>query len=136
MNTLTFLKLYALSFGSLLALDSLWLVKIAPKLYKSNIGHLMADKTNFLAAGLFYIIYIFGVVFFVVQPAFEKSSVSYALVRGAVFGLVAYATFDLTSNAVFKNWPAKITIIDMFWGTILTSGVASLATFLAIKLFK
>lgn len=63
MDILTFIKLYALSFGSLLALDSIWLVKVAPNLYKSNIGHLMAEKTNFLAAGLFYLIYIFGVVF-------------------------------------------------------------------------
>lgn len=136
MDITTFLKLYALSFGSLLALDSLWLVKIAPKLYKSNIGHLMADKPNMLAAGLFYLIYIVGVVVFVVQPAFDKSSIGYALGRGALFGLVAYATFDLTSNAVFKNWPARITAIDMLWGTILTAGVSVLATQLAIKIIK
>lgn len=133
---LEFLKLYILSFGSLLALDMLWLTKIAPSLYKSNIGHLMAEKPNLLAAALFYMIYITGVVVFVVQPAFEKASLSYALGRGALFGFVAYATFDLTSMAVFKNWPAKITIIDMLWGTILTAGVAGLAVQLAIKFLK
>jgi uncharacterized membrane protein len=131
-----FLKLYALSFASLFALDMLWLVKIAPNLYKSQIGHLMAEKANLVAAALFYIIYITGVVVFVVQPAFEKASLSYALGRGALFGFVAYATFDLTSMSVLKNWPAKITIIDMIWGTLLTAGVAGLAVALATKILK
>lgn len=132
----TFIKLYVLSFASLLAIDSLWLAKIAPKLYKSNLGHLMADSPNLLAAGLFYVIYIVGVVVFVVNPAFEKESVMYALSRGALFGLVAYATFDLTGMAVFKNWPAKITIIDLVWGMVLTGLVSVLATYVALKFFK
>lgn len=136
MDMSIFLKLYALSFASLIAIDAVWLTKIAPKLYKSNIGHLMADKPNMLAAGLFYLIYIVGVVVFVVQPAFDKSSLSYALTRGALFGLVAYATFDLTNNAVFKNWPAKITVIDILWGTVLTAGVSVLGTLLAIRFLK
>ena len=130
-----FIKLYALSFASLLALDSVWLVKIAPKFYKSNIGHLMAKDPNMLAAGLFYIIYIVGLVVFVVQPAVAEKSVMYALTRGALFGLVAYSTFDLTSNAVFKDWPAKVTIVDLLWGTILTTGVCTLATWLYIRFF-
>lgn len=131
-----FLKLYVLSFASLLALDALWLTKIAPKLYKTNLGHLMADTPNLLAAGLFYCIYIVGVVVFVVQPAFDKESLTYALSRGALFGLVAYATFDLTGMAVFKNWPARITVIDLVWGTLLTAGVSLIATYLALKFFK
>lgn len=130
-----FIKLYALSFASLLALDSLWLVKVAPKFYKSNIGHLMSENPNMLAAGLFYAIYIAGLVVFVVQPAVADKSVVFAATRGALFGLVAYSTFDLTSNAVFKEWPAKVTVIDMLWGTILTAGVCTLATWLFIKFF-
>jgi uncharacterized membrane protein len=131
-----FLKLYGLSLASLLAIDALWLTKIAPKLYKSNLGHLMADSPNLLAAGLFYLIYIVGVVVFVVQPAYEQGSLIYALSRGALFGLVAYATFDLTGMAVFKDWPAKITVIDLLWGTVLTAGVSVLATYLALKFVK
>lgn len=131
-----FLKLYLLSFASLLAIDSLWLVKIAPKLYKSNIGHLMAANPNLIAAGLFYLIYIVGLVVFVVQPAVHAKSVMDAVTRGALFGLVAYSTFDLTANAVFKDWPAKITVIDMLWGTILSAGVCALATWLYLKFFS
>lgn len=130
-----FIKLYALSFASLLALDSVWLTKVAPKFYKSNIGHLMAEKPNLFAAGLFYAIYIVGLVVFVVQPAVAKESLGYAALRGALFGLVAYSTFDLTSQAVFKNWPAKVTVVDLLWGTILTAGVCTLATWLYLKFF-
>ncbi len=131
-----FIKQYLVSFGSLLLIDSVWLTKVAPKFYKSNIGHLMSDNPNLLSAGLFYLIYIVGVVVFVVSPAVTDKSLSFAATRGALFGLVAYSTFDLTSMAVFKNWPAKITIVDMLWGTILTMGVAVLATFVITRYFK
>lgn len=129
-----FLKLFGLSFASLIALDALWLTKISPKLYKEQIGHLMAEKPNLAAAGLFYVVYIIGVVIFVVQPAVEQKSVMYALTRGALFGFVAYATFDLTSLAVLKDWPLKITIIDLIWGSTLTAGVSTIATAIALKL--
>lgn len=131
-----FIKLYLLSFGSLLVIDSVWLTKVAPKFYKSNIGHLMAENHNLLAAGMFYLIYIVGVVVFVVQPAVDAKSLSYAATRGALFGLVAYSTFDLTSMAVLKNWPAKITIVDMLWGTVLTTGVCLLAVWVYLQISK
>jgi uncharacterized membrane protein len=129
-----FVKLYLLSFVSLIGLDALWLTKVSPKLYKEQIGHLMAEKPNLGAAGLFYLIYILGVVVFIVQPAVQKESVMYAASRGALFGLVAYATFDLTSLAVLKDWPIKITVIDLIWGSVLTASVCALATFLALRL--
>ncbi len=128
-----FIKLYVLSFLCFLGLDSLWLTKVSPKLYKEQIGHLMADKPNLGAAGLFYLIYITGLVVFVVQPAVQKESIMYAASRGALFGLVAYATFDLTSLAVLKNWPVKITVIDLIWGSVLTASVCALASFLALR---
>lgn len=130
-----FIKQYLVSFGSLLLIDSVWLTKVAPKFYKSNIGHLMTENPNLLSAGLFYLLYIVGVVVFVVSPAVADKSLSFAATRGALFGLVAYSTFDLTAMAVFKNWPAKVTIIDMLWGTILTTLVSVLATFIAKKYF-
>lgn len=136
MDITTFLKLYLIAFSSLLGIDALWLTKIAPALYKKNIGHLMAEKPNLLAAGLFYVIYIAGAVYFVIYPAFLDKSPIQALLRGALLGLVSYATFDLTSQAVFKNWPARITIIDLIWGTILTASVCALATFIALKFVK
>ena len=131
-----FIKQYLLSFGSLLLIDSVWLTKVAPKFYKSNIGHLMTENPNLLSAGLFYLIYIAGVVVFVVSPAVADRSLGLAATRGALFGLVAYSAFDLTGMAVFKNWPVKVTIVDMLWGTILTMGVAVLATFISTRYLK
>lgn len=93
----------------------------------------MAKKPNLPAAGLFYAIYIVGLVVFIVQPAVQKESIMYAASRGALFGLVAYATFDLTSLAVLKDWPIKITVIDLIWGSVLTASVCALATFLALR---
>lgn len=129
-----FIKLYVISFISLIGLDSVWLTLISPKLYKSQIGHLMAKKPNLPAALLFYMIYIVGAVAFVVQPAVAQKSLWFAASRGALLGLVAYATFDLTSLAVLRDWPLKITLIDLTWGTILTAAVCTLATFIALKL--
>lgn len=129
-----FIKLYLISFACFLGIDALWLAKISPKLYKEQIGHLMAEKPNLGAAGLFYLIYILGLVVFIVQPAVQKESLMYAASRGALFGLVAYATFDLTSLAVLKNWPVKITVIDLIWGSVLTASVCALATFIALRI--
>lgn len=128
------IKLYIITFISFLGIDFLWLTKVAPNLYKDQIGHLMAEKPNLGAAGLFYVLYIIGLVAFVVQPAVAKQSISFAASRGALFGLVAYATFDLTSMAVLKDWPLKITLIDLAWGSILTASVCAIATFVALKL--
>lgn len=108
-------------------LDALWLGVIANKLYKSQIGHVLADKPNFVAAVVFYLIYVIGVVFFVITPALEKDSWEYAVGAGALFGLVAYATYELTNLATLKKWPIKIVIIDLLWGTLLTSVVAGLS---------
>ena len=136
LESMEFIKLYALSFASLLALDGLWLTKVAPKFYKSNIGHFMAENPNLLAAGLFYLVYIAGLVVFVVQPAVGEKSLIFAASRGALFGAVAYATFDLTALAVFKDWPVKVTVVDMIWGTLLTTGVCTLATWLFLRFFS
>lgn len=124
---------YLVSATAFLAIDAVWLVKISPKLYKDNIGHLMADKPNLGAAGLFYAIFIVGLLAFVIVPALNKQSLAHAAGFGALFGLVAYATFDLTSQAVFKDWPTKITLIDLAWGAFLCATVSSLAYLIADK---
>lgn len=115
------LAVYLSTFGIFLALDALWLGKVSPKLYRNNIGHLMAKRPNLVAAAIFYAIYILGITVFVLIPTLQSGSIGEALIKGGLFGLVAYATFDLTSQAVFKNWPTKITVIDLVWGSFITS---------------
>lgn len=133
MSAVKILLVYLLSFGVFLAIDSIWLVKVSPKLYKDNIGHLMADKPQLWAALLFYLIFLAGLLVLVLIPALNDKSMVHAAAFGAVFGLVAYATFDLTSQAVFKDWPIKITVLDLLWGTSLTTVVSVIVYWISDK---
>jgi len=109
------------------AIDLVWLAVIAKNFYRQHIGHLMSADVNWPAALLFYAVYIGGIVFFAIKPAFEAGSASRALAYGAFFGFIAYATYDLTNQATMKNWPVLVTVIDLAWGTVLTGTVAFLS---------
>lgn len=111
-------------------IDTVWLSVIANKFYKSQIGQLLLDKPNMTAAVLFYIIYVVGIVAFVVNPAIEKGSWTYAAGYGALFGLVAYATYDLTNMATLKGFTWKLVAVDLVWGSVLTAAVATITYFI------
>jgi uncharacterized membrane protein len=100
-------------------IDLIWLGIIAKNLYQRQIGHLMADQVNWFAAILFYLLFIGGLVFFVLMPAVDAGSLGKAILYGALFGFITYATYDLTNLATLKNWPWQITVIDLSWGTFL-----------------
>lgn len=119
---------YLVTTGVFLLIDIVWLALIAPKLYKANIGHLMADKPNLPAAGAFYLLYIAALLFFVIDPALVKGSAWQAVWTGAFLGLVMYATYDLTNLATLKDWPLKITAIDLAWGTFITAATSGIVT--------
>ncbi len=118
--------------GIMGVLDAIWLSVIANKFYKSQIGQLLLDKPNMVAAVLFYIIYIVGIVAFVINPAIEKGSLVYAAGMGALFGFVAYATYDLTNLATIKGFTPKLVVVDLVWGALLTATVAA-GTYLLVK---
>lgn len=122
-----FIQLTIASALAFVAIDAIWLGIIAKKLYRDNLGSLMRDNPQMIAAGIFYAIFIVGLVFFVVQPAVDRSSWLYAMGTGALFGLVTYATYDLTNLATLQNWPLKITILDLLWGSFISSAVAVIA---------
>ena len=121
---LDFIKIYLTSFVVFFAIDLVWLGVIAQKLYTQHLGYIMKDKPDWIAAILFYLLYIIGLVFFVIQPALDKSSWQYALFAGLFFGFITYATYDLTNLATLKDWPLKITIIDLIWGSVLGASVS------------
>lgn len=125
------IKLLAIG-GIMGILDYIWLGFIAKKLYYAEMGKLLLDKPNMGAALVFYLIYVVGVLVFVVNPALVKESWQYALGMGALFGLVAYATYDLTNLATMKDFPLKIVIIDLAWGTFITATV-SVGSFFIIR---
>jgi uncharacterized membrane protein len=100
-------------------LDLFWLVKVAPKLYRKYIGHLMSDRVHLPGAAIFYVLYHIGLTVFVLIPHLEHPLVG--AMYGGLFGLVMYATYDLTNLATLRDWPKTITVIDLIWGTVLTS---------------
>ncbi len=113
-------------------LDFLWLGFVAKKIYHHELGNMLLEKPFMPPAIAFYIIYVIGVVLFVVNPALEKTSWQHAVGYGALFGLIAYATYDLTNWATIKGWSPKIVVIDLAWGAALT-GCAALLTYLIVK---
>jgi len=120
---------------SFAAIDAAWLSRMGPTFYKSQLGEMMLARPRFDAAIAFYLIYIAGIVFFAVAPAFGHGGTGWktALGYGAVLGLFAYATYDLTNRATLSTWPWKLTLIDMAWGTFLT-GAAATAGYLVTRL--
>lgn len=110
--------------GIMGVLDALWLSVVANKFYKSQIGESLLDKPNMPAAVAFYVIYVVGVILFVINPALEKGSWQHAVVYGALFGFVAYATYDLTNLATLKGWTTKLVVVDLLWGALLTAVVS------------
>jgi len=121
-----FLKMYLIAFVIFLIIDAIWLGLVAPKFYREQIGHLMSERPNFIAALIFYLIFIVGVVYFVVNPAVDAQSVKKVLVSGMLFGFITYATYDLTNLATLKDWPLTVTIVDLIWGTTLSTSIGYL----------
>ncbi len=125
---------YAIALVIFLAIDMVWLLVVAKQLYADKLGYLMAPKTNFVAAFLFYLLFVVGLMVFVVSPALAAGNWSQALLGGLLFGLVTYGTYDLTNLATVKDWPLLITVIDLLWGAFV-SGATALLSFLVIRLF-
>jgi len=111
-------------------IDMVWLGAVAKGIYAKYLGYLMSPKVNWGAAFLFYLLFILGLLVFVIQPALELKSVSDLLLKAALFGLVSYATYDLTNLATIKDWPVVITLIDLTWGMTLSVVVSGLSYFI------
>lgn len=127
-----FIKIILVAFVVFFAIDIIWLGLVAKNLYKKYLGFIMAPQVNWIAAVIFYIVFIIGLSFFVIEPALTKQSLSYALLAGLFFGFITYATYDLTNLATLKDWPITITIIDLVWGSFL-GGAVSTITYLILR---
>ena len=128
------LKLYFITLAIFAGIDALWLGFVAPQFYRSQIGHLMAESVNLLAAGVFYLLYMAVLLYFVVEPAYRRGNIKDATLGGALFGLVTYGTYDLTNLATLRDWPVLVTVVDLAWGTILTAAVAAVSVWVGKKL--
>jgi uncharacterized membrane protein len=120
----TMIIAYLASGLAMLGLDVIWLSLTASRLYKPELGDLMLAKFNAIPAVLFYLLYVFGIVMLAVLPAIAERRMATAILRGALLGLVAYGTYDLTNQATLRNWSTLVTIADLCWGTFLTAFAA------------
>lgn len=127
-----YLKLYFCTLLAFFAIDMVWLVLVARGFYQRHLGFLMRSNPNWTAAILFYLLFVFGLLVFVIVPSLETGSTKKVLVLGALFGLITYATYDLTNLATVKNWPWVVTVVDLLWGCILATAVSYIG-FLAGK---
>ena len=129
-----YLKLYAACTAAFFALDLTWLGFVARGFYRNQMGHLLADETKWGAAIAFYLIYVAAIIVLCVIPAVEKQSAVRAMVLGGVFGLAAYAAFDLTSLALLKGFPGAVVPVDLAWGVVLTGSVSVAGYYAALWL--
>jgi len=129
-----FIKLFLIALTVFFAIDMIWLVFVAKNFYQKHIGFLMKPDINWIAAIVFYLLFIVGLVTFVISPAVEKHSWLHALLFGALFGLITYATYDLTNLATLKDWPVLVTVVDLIWGTFLSASISVITYLISIKI--
>ncbi|WP_218730051.1 DUF2177 family protein [Brochothrix thermosphacta] len=118
-------KLFLTSAVIFLVIDLLWLAVISRQLYVDQLGGLMGE-TRIIPAAIFYVLFMTGLLFFVIVPALNKNKLSYAILVGGFFGLICYGTYDLTNLATLENWPVVITVLDLIWGTFINAATAGL----------
>ena len=128
-----YLKLYFLTLIAFLAIDGLWLTLIAKNFYTKHLGYIMANPANLWAALVFYLIFIAAILILVVVPT-KDLSLGRTLFLAAVFGFASYATYDLTNLATLKDWPLIVTLVDLVWGTSVSTLTALIARLILQKL--
>ncbi len=121
-----FIKLYLIALLAFFPLDMLWLGWLGRDFYRRQLGTLMREQTDWAAAILFYLLFLAGIIIFVVQPSLGGSARD-VLLRGAFFGLVTYATYDLVNRAVINNFSWTLVVVDMLWGVVLCTTVSYVA---------
>ncbi|MBW2468299.1 MAG: DUF2177 family protein [Deltaproteobacteria bacterium] len=131
MNALFYLKLYALTVPVFFMIDLIWLGVIAKGFYRENLSYILSPQVNWPAAIIFYLLYIAGILIFAVVPAVTKDSWQHAMLYGALFGFFTYMTYELTNLALLKDWPLNIVIVDIIWGVVLCTAVATIGYLIA-----
>ncbi len=130
-----FWKIYLTALFVFLVIDVTWLGLIAKNFYRKHMGFLMKSEVDWIPALLLYMLFVAALVLFVINPAIEKESWMHALLFGAFFGLVAYASYDLTNLATIKNWPMVVTLVDIAWGATVSASVSVITYFIVTKIF-
>lgn len=119
------LMAYAGAAAAFLALDFVWLNLAGRYLYRPYLGDLLADEPNLAVAALFYLVYVAGIVVFAVMPGLAAKSMLMTAALGALLGLVAYGTYDITNLATLRGWPVIVSVVDLAWGICVTATAAT-----------
>jgi len=128
--------LYLITLAVFFLIDMVWLGVVAKDFYRRHLGTMLSPKVNWGAAILFYLLFIAGLLIFVIRPALVQGAVLPALLLGAMFGLISYATYDLSNLATLKDWPLIVTVVDLVWGTTLGGLVSLISTLLGRWLLR
>ena len=124
-----YVKLFSVSLFTFLILDAIWLGFVARNFYAKYLAAYLTDNVIWLSAIIFYIIFNIGLLIFVILPSIEKNSYSTLILYSILYGLVTYATYDLTNYATIKDWPFAVTIVDIIWGMFVALASSSAAFF-------
>src|SRR4030042_3166611 len=128
-----FIKLFLIALPVFFVIDMVWLAVLAKNFYQQQIGFLMKPNINWVAAIIFYLLFIAGLIVFVISPAVVKHSWVHALLFAALFVLITYATYDLTNLATMKDWPLLVTVVDLIWGAVLAASISVITYIIANK---
>ncbi len=130
------IPLYFITLVVFFLVDMLWLGIIAKGFYRRHLGSMLSPRINWPAAVLFYLLFIVGLLVFAVRPTLIRGIPIEALFFGALFGLICYATYDLTNLATLKDWPLVVTVVDLIWGAVLGGSVSFVSAVLGRGLLK
>lgn len=128
--------LYLITLAVFFVVDMVWLGVVAKGFYRKHLGSMLSPKVNWAAALLFYLVFIAGLLIFVIKPALAQGEPLKALLLGALFGLISYATYDLSNLATLKDWPVVVTVVDLAWGATLGGSVSLAGALLGRWLLK
>jgi uncharacterized membrane protein len=131
MSPLKMIGLYVITVVVFLGIDFVWLSTMGDRFYRKQLGDMMRPSPDLGVALLFYLVYVVGALVLVVLPAAEKGSLMQAVLGGALLGLVAYGTYDITNLSTLVGWPTVVAVVDMVWGTTLTAVVSTAGYFVA-----
>ena len=121
------LKKYLVALAAFLVIDGIWIAVTTESLYREQLGEIMAEEPILWPAAIFYLLFVYGVVHFALEPGLAKKSLKLAVQNGAWFGFLAYTTYAMTNLAVIEDWPLGTALIDMVWGGVLAGSVAAVS---------
>jgi len=130
------LALYLITLAVFFLIDMIWLGAVAKGFYRRHLGSMLSPKVNWAAAILFYLLFIVGLLVFVIKPALVSGEPLRALLFGALLGLISYATYDLSNLATLKDWPIIVTVVDLIWGSVLGGAVSFVSVLISRRFLK